>query len=176
MDSSGSAGQAAGENRNWGQMIVRPTADKSEPLQLLACRAGEYHGKNEFKRAAVRARRTRSRAAAYSSSAVRSAAATEPCVGSTHAVGQRVTPLVRMNSLTAASPPRSETFCSLPIIEPAHMSNPAPESVLADSYLTARSAAAYDGGHTGFPLELSAARFTVAEDAEEGDLAPANAA
>src|SRR5277367_3392767 len=133
MDSSGSAGQAAGENRNWGQMIVRPTADKSEPLQLLACRAGEYHGKNEFRRAAIRARRTRSRAAAYSSSAVRSAAATEPWVGSTHAVGQRVTPRVRMNSSTALSPPWSKTFRAdlLPIIGLTHSVQSSPESVLA---------------------------------------------
>ena len=78
-------------------------------------------GKNEFCRAAARARRTRSREAAYSSSAARSAAATEPWVGTTHAVGQRVTPFVRMNSATAASPPRSANIRPdfLPVIAPA---------------------------------------------------------
>jgi hypothetical protein len=52
-----------------------------------------------------------SRRDAYSSSASRSAAATAPWVGRTQAVGHRVTPLVRMNSATAASQSFSGTIC-----------------------------------------------------------------
>ena len=44
----------------------------------------------------------RSRAMACSCNATRSAAATNPWVGSTQAVGQRVIPLVRINSATAS--------------------------------------------------------------------------
>ena len=50
----------------------------------------------------VRARR-RLRVNAYSASAMRSVAGTEPCVGETQAVGQRETPLARMYSSITAS-------------------------------------------------------------------------
>ena len=50
---------------------------------------------------AARARSSRSRVAACSSNAARSAAPSNACVGKTKAVGQRVIPLVRMNSATA---------------------------------------------------------------------------
>src|SRR5271166_35923 len=48
-------------------------------------------------------RRDCSRSASWCSSAARSAAGTEACVRTRQAVGQRVTPLLRMNSATAAS-------------------------------------------------------------------------
>jgi hypothetical protein len=54
-------------------------------------------------RAAALARRDRSCAVACSSSAARSASSTEPWVGRTQAVGQRVIPLVRMNSAITVS-------------------------------------------------------------------------
>ena len=50
---------------------------------------------------AARARSSRSRVAACSSNAARSAARSNACVGKTQAVGHRVIPLVRMNSATA---------------------------------------------------------------------------
>lgn len=64
-------------------------------------------------RAAARSRRWRSRVIAYSASAARSAAATEPWVGTTQAVGQRVTPLARMYSEITASKSWSETICTI---------------------------------------------------------------
>jgi hypothetical protein len=64
-------------------------------------------------RAASLARLIRSRSIAYSLSAARSAAATKPCVGETQAVGQRVIPLVRINSATAVSLWPSETTRSV---------------------------------------------------------------
>src|SRR5215471_4948136 len=64
--------------------------------------SGALTFQNAPQRAAARARRDRSRAAAYSSNAARSAAATKPWVGRTQAVGHRVIPLVRMNSATTA--------------------------------------------------------------------------
>jgi hypothetical protein len=52
--------------------------------------------------APMRSRRSEScrisRASAYFANAARSATSTEPCVGARQAVGQRVTPLVRINS------------------------------------------------------------------------------
>ena len=65
--------------------------------------SGALTFQNARQRAAARARRDRSRAAAYSSNAARSAAATKPWVGRTQAVGHRVIPLVRMNSATTPS-------------------------------------------------------------------------
>src|SRR5215467_5864437 len=51
---------------------------------------------------AARARLSRSRPVACSSSAARSAGSINAWVGRTHAVGHRVMPLVRMNSATAS--------------------------------------------------------------------------
>src|SRR6516225_5934647 len=65
--------------------------------------SGALRFQNAPQRAAARARRDRSRAAAYSFNAARSAAATKPWVGRTQAVGHRVIPLVRMNSATTTS-------------------------------------------------------------------------
>src|SRR6266513_210792 len=58
---------------------------------------------NKRARAAAFSRRCRSRSLRYSSSAARSAAVTEAWVGTTQAVGQRVTPFVRMYSATTVS-------------------------------------------------------------------------
>src|SRR5262249_39926528 len=64
---------------------------------------GTPPSKSDRDRAASFARRIRSRSPAFSSSAPLSAAATRPCVGKTQAVGQRVPPLLRINSAPAAS-------------------------------------------------------------------------
>ena len=66
------------------------------------CYCAGFKFKDGRQRAAACARRNRSRATAYSSNAVRSAAATKPWVGRTQAVGQRVIPLERINSATAS--------------------------------------------------------------------------
>jgi hypothetical protein len=63
---------------------------------------------NNRARAAAFSRRWRSRSQRYSSSAARSAAVTEAWVGTTHAVGQRVTPFVRMYSSMTVSQLASE--------------------------------------------------------------------
>ena len=65
-------------------------------------------------RAAARSRRTRSRATAYCSNAIRSAAVINPWVGRTQAVGHRVMPLERINSATT-SQSSSDIFTPLPI-------------------------------------------------------------
>ena len=66
---------------------------------------------NSRARAAALARRNFSCVIACSSNAARSAASTEPWVGRTHAVGQRVIPLVRINSAITASPPLALLLC-----------------------------------------------------------------
>src|SRR5580700_4038085 len=63
---------------------------------------------NNRARAAAFSRRWRSRSLRYSSNAARSAAVTEAWVGTTHAVGQRVTPFVRMYSSMTVSQLASE--------------------------------------------------------------------
>ena len=63
---------------------------------------------NNRARAAAFSRRWRSRSQRYSSNAARSAAVTEAWVGTTHAVGQRVTPFVRMYSSMTVSQAASE--------------------------------------------------------------------
>jgi hypothetical protein len=63
---------------------------------------------NNRLRAAAFSRRCRSRSLRYSSNAARSASVTEAWVGTTHAVGQRVTPLVRMYSAMTVSQLSSE--------------------------------------------------------------------
>src|SRR6202022_4284747 len=60
---------------------------------------------NSRARDAAFARRNFSCVIACSSRAARSAASTEPWVGRRQAVGQRVIPLVRINSAMTASPP-----------------------------------------------------------------------
>ena len=66
------------------------------------CYCAAFKFKDGRQRAAAFVRRKRSRSNACSSNAARSAAATKPCVGSAQAVGQRVIPLVRINSATAS--------------------------------------------------------------------------
>jgi hypothetical protein len=66
------------------------------------CYWAAFKFKDGRQRAAAWARRKRSRSNACSSNATRSAAGTKPWVGSTQAVGQRVIPLVRINSATAS--------------------------------------------------------------------------
>ena len=68
----------------------------------LSSAKGRLASQSDRMRAAARSRRILSRATAYSSSAARSAAPTRPWVGETQAVGQRVMPLVRIYSATAA--------------------------------------------------------------------------
>src|SRR5690242_20158906 len=63
---------------------------------------------NNRARAAAFSRRWRSRSLRYSSKAARSASVTEAWVGTTHAVGQRVTPFVRMYSAMTDSQLLSE--------------------------------------------------------------------
>jgi hypothetical protein len=73
------------------------------PLFFIFHLLGEWREKATYRQGAVAcARRNRSRVMACSSNATRSAAATEPCVGRTQAVGHRVIPLVRINSATAS--------------------------------------------------------------------------
>lgn len=100
-------------------------------------------------RAATLTRRRWSRRTAYSSRASRSVSATEPWVGRTQAVGHRVTPLVRMNSATAASQSLSGLLChnlSLIIVRPV-----ATQFVsrigLAHRYLVSNPLAATAGFH-----------------------------
>src|SRR6202022_1773511 len=73
---------------------VRPTGYLSSAKGMLASQSDRI-------RAAALSRRTLSRATAYSASAARSAPPPRPCVGETQAVGQRVIPLVRINSAIA---------------------------------------------------------------------------
>jgi hypothetical protein len=68
---------------------------------------------------AARARFSRSRPIACSSSAARSARSINAWVGRTHAVGHRVIPLVRMNSATAS-------VSSLDIVPPSPASSSTP--------------------------------------------------
>src|SRR5437588_719786 len=63
---------------------------------------------NNRARAAAFSRRCRSRTLRYSSNAARSASVTEAWVGTTHAVGQRVTPFVRIYSSITVSQLASE--------------------------------------------------------------------
>src|ERR1700737_2714201 len=63
---------------------------------------------NNRVRAAAFSRRCRSRSLRYSSNAARSASVTEAWVGTTHAGGQRFTPLVRMYSAITVSQLSSE--------------------------------------------------------------------
>ena len=67
---------------------------------------------NSRARVAAFARRNFSCAIACCSNAARSAASTEPWVGRTQAVGQRVIPLVRINSAITASPPLALLPCA----------------------------------------------------------------
>src|SRR5262249_26280387 len=80
------------------------------PIDYFSSDTGSPASQSERERAASFARRIRSRSTACSSSAALSAAATRPCVGRTQAVGQRVTPLFRINSATAASGSSSGGF------------------------------------------------------------------
>jgi len=66
---------------------------------------------NSRARATAFSRRCRSRSLRYSSSAARSASVTEPCVGTTQAVGQRVTPFVRMYSAITVWQSSVEIIC-----------------------------------------------------------------
>src|ERR1700730_735044 len=84
------------------QCAPRPAVESELPRYLSAGRDA-WISQYCCARAATLTRRRWSRRTAYSSRASRSVAATEPWVGRTHAVGHRVTPLVRMNSATAAS-------------------------------------------------------------------------
>src|SRR5262249_30991655 len=80
--------------------------DRVEPLlaaYLSRC-VGNGAFQNSRARAAALARRNFSWVTACCSRAARSAGSTEPWVGRTQAVGQRVIPLVRMNSAMTASP------------------------------------------------------------------------
>ena len=72
-------------------------------VAYFSARGGYGTLQNSRERAAAFVWRTRSCATACFSSATRSAASIEPCVGKTQAVGQRVIPLVRMNSAITAS-------------------------------------------------------------------------
>ena len=69
-------------------------------------------------RAAALAWRVRSCVIACCSSAARSAASTEPWVGRTQAVGQRVIPLVRMKSAITASRSAGRASSCLPMVSP----------------------------------------------------------
>jgi hypothetical protein len=66
------------------------------------CYCAAFKFTDDRQRAAAFVRRKRSRSTACSSNATRSAAVIKPWVGSTQAVGQRVIPLVRINSVTAS--------------------------------------------------------------------------
>src|ERR1700741_955489 len=72
--------------------------------EIVGCHPTELSTpQNNRARAAAFSRRCRSRSLRYSSNAARSAAVTEAWVGTTHAVGQRVTPFVRMYSSMTVS-------------------------------------------------------------------------
>src|SRR6202007_3306524 len=77
--------------------------------EIVGCHPTELSTpQNNRARAAAFSRRWRSRSLRYSSNAARSAAVTEAWVGTTHAVGQRVTPFVRMYSSMTVSQLASE--------------------------------------------------------------------
>src|ERR1700730_14980080 len=92
------------------QCALRPAVEIELPRYLSAGRDA-WISQYCCARAATLTRRRWSRCTAYSSRASRSVAATEPWVGRTQAVGHRVTPLVRMNSATAASQSFSGRLC-----------------------------------------------------------------
>jgi hypothetical protein len=105
-----------GNNRFKALASKGPSARALTPGSTVWATGRCYCGTSKFKigrqRAAACARRERSRATACSSNATGSAAATKPWVGRTQSVGQRVIPLVRINSATV-----SQSF--LGIIHPA---------------------------------------------------------
>ncbi len=79
---------------------------------LFSLGGGDAGAQNRRALAAALVWRDRSCVMACCSSAARSAASTEPWVGRTQAVGQRVMPFVRMNSaITASRSPRRISSC-----------------------------------------------------------------
>jgi hypothetical protein len=94
------------------QLSITPSAQCGAADQLCEIVGGHpmelSARQNNRARAAAFSRRCRSRSLRYSSNAARSASVTEAWVGTTHAVGQRVTPFVRMYSSMTASQLASE--------------------------------------------------------------------
>src|SRR2546423_6148488 len=87
-----------------------PQCGGADPaLRDAGCHPAELSlPQNNRARAATFSRRCRSRSLRYSSNAARSASVTEAWVGTTHAVGQRVTPFVRIYSSITVSQLASE--------------------------------------------------------------------
>jgi hypothetical protein len=114
-------------------------------------RSGRRHSSspNGFVRRIALAWRERSLPVAYSASAARSASATSPWVGTTHAVGQRVMPLRRMNSATAASVPLGvcRRPCSMSLVISVVPTEPFTPSVVRFLDLGRRGGC----GHSGYP-------------------------